>query len=93
MEGYFSSVSAIEDKSSEFEDEVVIKVNLASYTDDELLAEFKELLKDWRLDLDVEEPLASKIRVGNSTIKKIITYKVFPFLDSHALGINQWAKG
>ena len=77
----FASVSAIENKSSEFEDEVVIKVNLASYTDDELLAEFKVLLKDWRCVLDIEEPLASKTRVGNSTIKKIITYKVFPFLD------------
>jgi len=77
----FSCVSAVEDGSSEFEDEVVIKVNLASYTDDELLAEFKELLKEWRFELDIDEPQASKTRVGISTIKKIITYKVFPFLD------------
>lgn len=77
----FSCVSAVEDGSSEFEDEVVIKVNLASYTDDELLAEFKELLKEWRFELDIDEPQASKTRVGISTIKKITTYKVFPFLD------------
>lgn len=77
----FSCVSAVEDGSSEFEDEVVIKVNLASYTDDELIAEFKELLKEWRFELGIDEPQASKSRVGISTIKKIITYKVFPFLD------------
>ncbi|AWO80700.1 DUF6387 family protein [Serratia marcescens] len=77
----FSCVSAVEDGSSEFEDEVVIKVNLASYTDDELIAEFKELLKEWRFELDIDEPQASKTRVGISTIKKIINYKVFPFLD------------
>lgn len=77
----FSCVSAVEDGSSEFEDEVVIKVNLASYTDDELLAEFKELLKEWRFELDIDEPQASKTRVGISTIKKILAYKVFPFLD------------
>ncbi|WP_261427377.1 DUF6387 family protein [Serratia proteamaculans] len=77
----FSCVSAIEEKSSNFEDEVVIKVNLASYTDDELLAEFKELLKEWRFELDIDEPQGSKARVGISTLKKIATYKVFPFLD------------
>ncbi|WP_024530365.1 DUF6387 family protein [Serratia fonticola] len=77
----FSCVSAVEDRSSEFEDEVVIKVNLASFTDDELLAEFKELLKEWRFELEIDEPQASRTRIGVSTIKKIATYKVFPFLD------------
>jgi len=77
----FSCVSAVEDGSAEFEDEVVIKVNLASFTDDELLAEFKELLKEWRLEMDIDEPQASKTRVGISTIQKILSYKVFPFMD------------
>ncbi|PDO86702.1 DUF6387 family protein [Kosakonia pseudosacchari] len=77
----FSCVSAVEDRSEYFEDEIVINVNLASFTDDELISEFKELLREWREELDIEEPEPNKQRVGISTIKKIISYRVFPFLD------------
>lgn len=77
----FSCISAVEGRSEYFEDEVVINVNLASFTDDELISEFKGLLKEWREELDIEEPEPNKQRVGISTIKKIISYRVFPFLD------------
>ncbi|WP_338644226.1 DUF6387 family protein [Yersinia bercovieri] len=77
----FSSVSAVEERSDNFSECVVMKVDIGSYSDDELLAEFKELLKEWRYELDVEEPEATRVRVGLSTLKKIYTYKIFPFLD------------
>ncbi|MNZ53158.1 hypothetical protein D3C78_710280 [compost metagenome] len=77
----FSSVSADESGNEYFEGEVVIKVNLASYTDDDLLSEFKELLKSWRREVGFPEPEPSKSRVGISSLKKIAVYKVIPFLD------------
>lgn len=77
----FSSVNAVEDGSEYFYDEIVVNVNLSSFTDDELLSEFKELLKQWRKQLGINEPEQYKQRVGISTIKKIYSYRVFPFLD------------
>ncbi|EKM6298152.1 DUF6387 family protein [Enterobacter cloacae] len=77
----FSSVSALEEGSEYFEGEVVIKVNLASYTDDELLSEFKGLLKSWRSEVGMDEPESGNFRIGISTLKKILLYKLIPFID------------
>lgn len=67
--------------SENFGGEVVIKFNLEEYSDDELVTEFKELIKYWRNEAGIDEPDRIGNRVGLSTLKKLITYKVIPFVD------------
>ncbi|MCX2588726.1 DUF6387 family protein [Proteus penneri] len=64
-----------------FGGEVVIKCNLEEYSDDELVTEFKELIKYWRIEAGIDEPDRANNRIGLSTLKKLITYKVIPFID------------
>lgn len=64
-----------------FGGEIVIKCNLDEYSDDELVTEFKELIKYWRAEAGIDEPDRANNRIGLSTLKKLITYKVIPFID------------
>ncbi|CNI88575.1 MULTISPECIES: DUF6387 family protein [Yersinia] len=64
-----------------FSGEVVIKLNLEEFSDEELITEFKEMIKNWRVESGIDEPDRAVNRVGLSTLKKIITYKVIPFID------------
>lgn len=64
-----------------FDGEVVIKLNLEEFSDEELITEFKEMIKTWRVESGIDEPDRAINRVGISTLKKIITYKVVPFID------------
>lgn len=67
--------------NEDFQGEIVIKFNLEEYSDDELVTEFKELIKYWRNEAGIDEPDRIGNRVGLSTLKKLITYKVIPFID------------
>ncbi|MEX9881391.1 DUF6387 family protein [Providencia rettgeri] len=64
-----------------FGGEIVIKCNLDEYSDDELVTEFKELIKYWRAEAGIDDPERANNRIGLSTLKKLITYKVIPFID------------
>ncbi|WP_426576978.1 DUF6387 family protein [Xenorhabdus stockiae] len=77
----FSSVNKVDYLGDWFNDELVVKFNIGDYSDDELLTEFKGLLKIWRLGTGIDEPQKNNNRIGLSSLKKIFNYKVFPFID------------
>ncbi|MDE9445886.1 DUF6387 family protein [Xenorhabdus bovienii] len=77
----FSSINKVGYLGDGFNDELVVKFNIGDYSDDELLTEFKGLLKIWRLGTEIDEPQKNNNRIGLSSLKKIFTYKVFPFID------------
>ncbi|WP_340609414.1 DUF6387 family protein [Xenorhabdus bharatensis] len=64
-----------------FGGEIVIKFNLEEYSDEELITEFRELIKYWRIEAGIDEPDRANNRIGLSPLKKLITYKVIPFID------------
>lgn len=63
-----------------FSGEIVIKFNLEEYSDEELVTEFREMIKEWRVESGINEPDRAVNRIGLSTLKKLITYKVIPFM-------------
>ncbi|WP_340615402.1 DUF6387 family protein [Xenorhabdus entomophaga] len=77
----FSSINKVGYLGDWFNDELVVKFNIENYSDDELLTEFKGLLKIWRLGAGIDEPEKNNNRIGLSSLKKIFNYKVFPFID------------
>ncbi|HGI5214452.1 TPA: DUF6387 family protein [Providencia alcalifaciens] len=77
----FSPIVNVDYLNESFGGEIVIKCNLEEYSDDELVTEFKELIKYWRAEAGIEEPDRANNRIGLSTLKKLITYKVVPFID------------
>jgi len=77
----FTSVNMADILDERFGDDLLIKVDIASHTDEELLLEFKELLKVWRDETGHEEPSYGNSRVGISSFKKILDYRIIPLLD------------
>lgn len=76
-----SEITNVDYLGEDFGGELVIKFNLQDYSDEELITEFKEMIKNWRVESGIDGPDRSINRVGISTLKKLITYKVVPFID------------
>ncbi|WP_323908894.1 DUF6387 family protein [Aeromonas caviae] len=61
---------------------IKIGVNLGEATDDELVNEFRRLIPLWRQQSAQPEPTKNETgKVGPSTIRRIIEYKVLPMID------------
>ena len=58
---------------------VEICLNLADYTDDEVCADIKKLLKRWRKQTGIEEPKIKKQRNGDTY--NVVNYKIIPLIN------------
>jgi len=66
---------------------VLLEIDLASGTDDEIAESIRTALPQWRKVIGVEEMPSGTVRFGYGTIKKIITYRLIAMLD-----VLLWAK-
>lgn len=69
------------------ENTVMLEIDLASGTDDEITASIKSVLPQWRKIKNVTTDQSGVVRFGYGTIKKIISYRLVAMLD-----ILLWAK-
>ncbi|MDE1482700.1 DUF6387 family protein [Xenorhabdus bovienii] len=77
----FTPIVNVDYLGESFGGEIVIKLNLEEYSNEELITEFKELIKHWRSESGIDEPDRTNNRMGFSSLKKLITYKIIPFID------------
>jgi hypothetical protein len=62
-------------------DDLLLKLNLAAYTDIELMSHFSDLLAESRKKLKILEPERKNDGVAELYIKKIIRMKMIPYMD------------
>ena len=60
---------------------VMIEIDLASGTDEEIAESLKAALPQWRKIKGIDENPLESVRFGYGTIKKLISYRVIPMLD------------
>lgn len=70
-----------------FKNSIMIEIDFASGTDEEIIGSLREMLPQWRKIWGIEEDLSNTVRFGYGTIKKIINYRLIPMID-----ILIWAK-
>ncbi|MGC0784581.1 DUF6387 family protein [Pantoea agglomerans] len=81
-DAYVSTVmSAISEKT------VLLEIDLASGTDDEIAESIKSALPQWRRVKGIKAEMSGAVRFGYGTIKKIISYRLIAMLD-----MLLWAK-
>ncbi|MGC1059586.1 DUF6387 family protein [Pantoea agglomerans] len=81
-DAYVSTVmSAISEKT------VLLEIDLASGTDDEIAESIKSALPQWRRVKGIKADMSGAVRFGYGTIKKIISYRLIAMLD-----MLLWAK-
>ncbi|MBU3824683.1 MAG: hypothetical protein H9917_07645 [Candidatus Oceanisphaera merdipullorum] len=61
--------------------DVIATILLDESTDEEILANLKNLLPKWRKQLSIPEPVFEKPRVGESTLPKIMSDCLIPAMD------------
>ncbi|MCW2107662.1 UNVERIFIED_ORG: hypothetical protein M2402_004863 [Rahnella aquatilis] len=66
---------------------VMLEVDLASGTDEEIAEAIKTALPQWRKIKAIEPDMSGAVRFGYGTIKKLISYRIMAMLD-----ILMWAK-
>lgn len=66
---------------------VMLEVDLASGTDEEIAEALKTALPQWRRIKGIEPDMSGAVRFGYGTIKKLISYRIMAMLD-----ILMWAK-
>lgn len=81
-EAYVSTVM-----SAICESTVLLEIDLASGTDDEIAESIKSALPQWRRVKGIEADESGAVRFGYGTIKKIISYRLIAVLD-----VLLWAK-
>ena len=64
-----------------FRDTVMVEIDLANGTDEEIAESLKAALPQWRKVRDIEADTSDSIRFGYGTIKKIINYRLIPMID------------
>ncbi|AAG57759.1 DUF6387 family protein [Escherichia coli] len=70
-----------------FRDTVMVEIDLANGTDEEIAESLKAALPQWRKVRGIEPDVTEAIRFGYGTIKKIINYRLLPMID-----ILVWSK-
>ncbi|EIC2093731.1 hypothetical protein K9559_004653, partial [Escherichia coli] len=66
---------------------VMVEIDLANGTDEEIAESLKAALPQWRKVRGIEPDVTEAIRFGYGTIKKIINYRLLPMID-----ILVWSK-
>lgn len=66
---------------------VMLEVDLASGTDEEIAESIKMALPQWRKIKAIEPDMSGAVRFGYGTIKKLINYRIIAMLD-----ILMWSK-
>ncbi|MEH4811251.1 DUF6387 family protein, partial [Klebsiella pneumoniae] len=64
-----------------FRDTVMVEIDLANGTDEEIAESLKAALPQWRKVRGIEPDATEAIRFGYGTIKKIINYRLIPLID------------
>ncbi|EEU5753001.1 hypothetical protein FAV31_003252, partial [Escherichia coli] len=64
-----------------FRDTVMVEIDLANGTDEEIAESLKAALPQWRKVRGIEADTTDSIRFGYGTIKKIINYRLIPLID------------
>jgi hypothetical protein len=62
-------------------DDLLLKLNLAAFTDIELMSHFSDLLAESRKKLKILEPKRKNFGVAELYIKNIIRMKIIPYMD------------
>ncbi len=62
-------------------DTVMVEIDLANGTDEEIAESLKAALPQWRKVRGIEPDITDAIRFGYGTIKKIINYRLIPLID------------
>ncbi|MBJ8868277.1 DUF6387 family protein [Citrobacter koseri] len=65
----------------QFDRTVMLEIDLASGTDEEIAESLKAALPQWRKVKGIDENPLESVRFGYGTIKKLISYRVIPMLD------------
>ncbi|WP_417345777.1 DUF6387 family protein [Ferrimonas sp.] len=78
-------VSASEDVKA-YPHNVLAEIQLTDNTDEQIIGAIATLLPHWRKKMNAPEPDKPMARVGESTIRKILDYKLIPWLD-----LETWA--
>ncbi|KAA6101385.1 MULTISPECIES: DUF6387 family protein [Pantoea] len=68
----------LEDK---FPTSILLEVDLANGTDEEITESIKAALPQWRRFKGIPESPPDPVRFGHGTIKKLINYRIIPMLD------------
>lgn len=64
-----------------FRDTVMVEIDLANGTDEEIAESLKAALPQWRKVRGIEADTSDSIRFGYGAIKKIINYRLIPMID------------
>ncbi|HAU3346921.1 TPA: DUF6387 family protein [Salmonella enterica subsp. houtenae serovar [1],40:z4,z23:-] len=65
----------------QFSRTVMLEIDLASGTDEEIAESLKAALPQWRKIKGIDENPLESVRFGYGTIKKLISYRIIPMLD------------